>query len=287
MSLKSTKIHILFSLVCLVGTNSCNQESLESCLFTYLNKENRKICIKKWGDIPDIFRSTAKPLLEGESPNSNEWRSLLPLKKNDDKQVLSTIYQYRNQDGRLSFTNIWDDIPVGQHQKAKIVDLSNVSLNTQVGNEINRSLTQQYESLLDSDYCSFSRERKSKDWFTVLWTEYRAVCLIAFIMIVFVLLTPFALRRMNAPDWARVLTTAIQTLSFIGLMVFTSIYMGKTSAHIKISEEIDTACEPSTWAKLETQPNPIAKRMMLLKDLKKQVEMIDAERRTNKRGIDK
>ena len=64
-----------------------------------------------------------------------------------------TIYTYKNPNGGTVYVNGRQRIPTAFQQKALKVDLSDISLNGPIGEDLRRVVDTQYEAVLASDEC--------------------------------------------------------------------------------------------------------------------------------------
>ncbi len=269
------KIAALLLLVVLLAfavVIASNRNPTQFCVRPLFNKERLPICVDDWWDIPAAFFSSTPSA--SSAPREKRTFSFLSRIGESQEEASNAIYRYRDNRGRTRYTNIWDEVPAAYRERVEVVDLSDVTLNTQVGKEIEEKLSEDYEKLVESDYCKRERARSDQSFFSRLWSEYRIVVIIAGVILLLIVMTPFALRRINAPDWSRTLTMAIQMLVFLGIVSYTAICSSKKTQDIR---EKVSPCNPDAWTQLNRRSNPIAEHMILLKNLQNKIDMIKQE----------
>src|SRR5204862_3380210 len=82
-----------------------------------------------------------------------------------------SFYRYRGENGRVVYTNIEEQVPLGQREDARL-DLSHISLNTELGNELARRFEVRHGELTRTPFCAQARAEGSKDFLAVLWDDY-------------------------------------------------------------------------------------------------------------------
>ena len=187
---------------------------------------------------------------EPTAPAAPTDTGVVSLMPRDGDEFPNTIYRYRNKRGRLVFTNIWDQIPASQRAKAEKVDLSKVTLNEQVGAELDASMDHEFETLSRTPECKEVKERASH-WLGPIWQDYGHLIVIGGIFLALLIATPYALRRIDAPTWSRTLTKSLMLLGFVGVFMHTSVRAGQTYDAMKRAA---APCMKETWAATASAP---------------------------------
>lgn len=182
------------------------------------------------------------------------------------------IYRYTRPDGREAFTNILDNVPEAQRPSAPM-DLSHVTLNSELGRELQRRLGAEHAALASTEHCEDARAEAGRSFFEVLWQQYAPLVVCGALMVLFILFTPAALKRMSAPSWARTLTMAIPTLALAGLISFSMMRTNQTLSQVRA---FASSCDADTFQKLARGDNPIVKQAALVSYLRDQVQGLDA-----------
>jgi len=196
------------------------------------------------------------------------------------------IYRYKKRDGREVYTNIVDQVPEEQRATAAM-DLSRVSLNSEIGRELNNKLSAEHGELAQTEYCVSLRDKAGLSFLENLWKDYAPLLVCGGLLLAFLLFTPVALTKVSAPDWARTLSMAIPSLALAGVVTFT---MMKTNETIVKTRALAKPCETQTFKQLGKQDNPIGKQAGLVRQLQQQIGALDAlakhDGRTATRGSD-
>jgi hypothetical protein len=186
-----------------------------------------------------------------------------------------SIYRYVNKTGRVVYTNIVEAVPVAQRERAKM-DLSRITLNTEVGSEIERHLQEEHAALTKSPYCTQLREAANVGFLEQLWEDFAPLIACGGMLLALLLFTPAALRRFGAPEWAKVLMMAIPSLALGGLVMFSMSYTNNTIVQLKARAR---PCAAETFAKLSSSQNALFEHVQLVDQLKQQMAKIDQESR--------
>lgn len=178
------------------------------------------------------------------------------------------IYKYKTKDGRIVYTNILDEVPPEQRGGGE-VDLTKVALNTSVGNDLNERLADEHAQLSASPYCKELEKVANKHAYQQLWDDYAPAIVCGGLIAVLILMTPSMLRRVNPPDWAKVLSKAIPTLFVLGGAMYGMSEANKmaVSARAKLKP-----CLNETFQSLEASADPTADRLSMIEQLKRDIQ---------------
>jgi hypothetical protein len=175
--------------------------------------------------------------------------------------------------GRVVYTNIAEQVPVEQRERARL-DLSRVSLNSEIGRELDQRFAQEHAELTQSDYCKELRGAAGQGFWQRLWSDFGPLLVCGAVLLGFLLFTPSAMRRYGAPVWAKTLMMAVPSLAVAGLLMFTMGHTNKTLGEIRQQLR---PCTAETFENLKSSPNPIQKHAELIEQLKREIAKIDAE----------
>jgi hypothetical protein len=192
-----------------------------------------------------------------------------------DRDAGQAIYRYLDSKGHAVYTNIVEQVPVRQRATAW-VDLSRVSLNTEVGTEIDRRFEEQHAALTKSPYCQHLRAAANAGFFARLWEDFAPLVACGAMLLVLLLFTPTALRRFGAPVWAKVLTMAIPSLTLAGLMMFSMSYTTKTLSELKRRAK---PCSSEFFVKLANREDALVQHAQLVEQLKHEIAELSPEGR--------
>lgn len=197
------------------------------------------------------------------------------LAEEGGSDAAQSIYRYVNQRGRVEYTNIVERIPPAERARARM-DLRRISLNTEIGTEIERRLEEEHAALTRSPYCARARAAAEVGFLNQLWEDFAPLIVCGGLLLGFVFFTPAALRRFGAPAWAKVLMMAIPALAISGLMMFSLSYTSQTIAQLKQQAK---PCALETFARLSGQHDALLQHVQLIDKLKQEIAKIDAESR--------
>jgi hypothetical protein len=192
-----------------------------------------------------------------------------------------TMYRYRGTGGRVVYTNNAEQVPENQRPKAK-VDLSRRSLNTEIGTELQERLAAQHDALIKTPYCREALAAANRDLLTQAWNDFRPLCVAAGAILFLFLVSPAALRRFGAPQWAKTLTMAIPILGVGGLLLF--VFDGSSHALHSLKQQA-APCMHETFTRLSGQPNAQALQTQLIGTLQQHIAGLEKLGREGKEQL--
>jgi len=184
------------------------------------------------------------------------------------------LYRYRGPNGQLVYTNIAQSVPAAQRAGAR-VDLTAVSLNSELGSDLDRQLARQHRALQTSEVCAAARAAVEQPLWQRLWHEGAPLVVCAGALLLAVLLTPWMLRKGWGASWAKVLSTATPVLGFVGVAAVLLLQSQRSMSNARLSAQ---RCEPNA---LVEAPG-LKERMQLVQALQAEqraLEQIHAESR--------
>jgi hypothetical protein len=177
------------------------------------------------------------------------------------------MYRYRSGKGRVVYTNVQEQVPVEQRPEATM-DLSMISLNTALGNEIAQRLRREHAALIETPFCERLRDAAAQPFWQHLWTDFAPLVVAAAILLLLLLFSPAALRRFGAPAWSKALAMAVPMLFGVGLLVFA---LEKTEKSIASVKNRAKPCSSDAFAELGDKPGSVARHAQLVQDLKNEI----------------
>ena len=127
------------------------------------------------------------------------------------------IYRYTGKDGGTVYVNGLRRIPSAFQQEALQVDLSHISLNGPVAEDLRRIIDVQYESVLASDECRLERGGVG-GWLKQAWDEQAHWIIVGLSALGLLFATPFILRSVDAGRWGRTLMWILPLLAMLGAL---------------------------------------------------------------------
>jgi hypothetical protein len=138
------------------------------------------------------------------------------------------IYRYVDKTGRPVFVNGLSRVPARYRARARRVDLSQVSLNTELGRGLHQEVEREYErlkaaeraALAGESRCGEVREEGALGWLKRLWAEHGYLVVIGGALLALGIATPFIVRHVPADRWVRVLMVVVPFLGSVALMTY-------------------------------------------------------------------
>lgn len=170
-----------------------------------------------------------------------------------------TTYRYRTAEGRWAFTGNLEMVPPGQRASAEPMDLSHVSLNTELGNAINESVAEQHRRLAASDDCATATGDADQSTLDRMWTDHRPALGIAALALALLFAMPMLARRIGAPLAGKVMMFVLPILGLLGALTF-----GLTEAQKSLGRARETADLCSTESFIAAPARERAERLQRL-----------------------
>lgn len=186
-------------------------------------------------------------------------------------ESLKGTYRYRGADGREVFTNVIESVPLAQRAGSEL-DLSHVSLNSELGTQLNARLEAEHQRLARSDYCVEAKQAAEAEPLQALWDRYSPLIVTGALLLLFVLLTPAMLRRVAVPEWVRTLRFAVPVLAISGMLLY-SMMEANRGMHDALSGA--APCQAATFEGLGQGEHPLADRLALVQALRAQTLAAD------------
>jgi hypothetical protein len=231
--------------------------SLSSCaeprddrIYRYVDEHGRVVFVTGLQRVPSEHREAAEPVTGAANEGGAAPDDAGPdgATADDDAPDLAdgqVVYRYPGPRGRPAFTNRRDLVPEALRARMKVVDLSHVSTNPELGRDLNAAIDREMERLAASSPCKKARADVNGGRLALLWRNERHLVVVAGILAALLLVTPWAVRRFGAP-WLRVLAFAIPVLLLTGVLAHAMILVNRSiSAGIKMTDLCDPTSTPS------------------------------------------
>jgi len=162
-----------------------------------------------------------------------------------DEATQPTTYRYRLPNGRWAFTGSLDSVPPDLRDSAEPMDLSHVSLNIELGNEIRDAIAEEHRQLSSSSGCVMATIEADQDTFERMLVHHQPTMGIALVALILILTAPMAIRHFGAPEWSRVLMFVLPILGLLGALTFGIGEARKGLAHAREGADL---CDPERFA---------------------------------------
>lgn len=174
------------------------------------------------------------------------------------------MYRYLGAHGRVVYTNIEEQVPLAQRDRATL-DLSHISLNTEVGAEIERRLAEQHAALSKSPYCRELVAASNQSVLERAWQQHQPALLCAGAVLLLLLLSPRMLRQMDASLWSKTLMRAIPVLASVGLVSFIATRTNETLGALR---QRAAPCLHETFVRLKAEKDALQRHSQLIEQLR-------------------
>lgn len=233
-------------------------------VYGYTDDHGRLVYVRDLADVPPRLRKYARRADVADEP------SLVDLvgARGSGPPVL---YRYKTPDGRTKFTNLAESVPSTQRAAAKL-DLRHVSLNSELGRDLNRQLDAEHERLVQEPHCQQLRAAASKPFWRVAWDEHGPLIVSGAAIALLVFATPFMLRRVGGREWARTLSMAISVLAIAGSVAYATMRTNRAMSQLKAAA---APCEGDTWNALASQDQGLVKKLQLLQSMRIQQQGLE------------
>lgn len=193
------------------------------------------------------------------------------------------IYSYVNEAGRTVYVSHEGLIPPGKRSSSTKVDLSHVSLNEELGNELNEAAAKEHAALASTDLCAETQVAAEDDLVTHVIKTHPHWIGIGAVILLLLLTAPWVARHVGAGRWVRVLCLTLPLLLFLGVLTQTARTAHSTLAELRTTSDLcgeeRLAEEPTTAGKLSVVRELRSKLMRIQREREEKMERILREAR--------
>jgi hypothetical protein len=137
-------------------------------------------------------------------------------------QHAPVFYSYVGDSGRTVYVNRFSMIPPEKRSKARAVDLSEVSLNSDLAEELADAVVKEIQFLKESDPCTKARNESKIGAWRHAWHRHGPWILASLAAVILVLLSPWMIRRIPQGVWPRFLMVALPALAMTALLAISA-----------------------------------------------------------------
>lgn len=178
------------------------------------------------------------------------------------------IYEYVGPQGRRVYVNGIDRVPERYRKRSREVDLSHISLNEELAEDLKEAVDQQLGLLWRSDYCVTARDLAARPWWAVMWSRHSHLIAIGGVLLLFLLMSPFLVRSIGAPRWTKMLMVLLPLLAVMALGSTVAISTSRALGRVR---EAANPCRPEQFAEVGDTPAGQAQRVHLVQHLRQQI----------------
>lgn len=250
----------------------------EDAVYGYIDDHGQMRHVQSLDEIPPRLRPYAQRI-DRPSEDSSAQASVLTLLetkvKSGDKPV---VYRYVTPRGMVRYTNLLSSVPPLQ-RSAAAVDLSRVSLNSDVGRDLNGLMEVEHARLAKGPACQQLRAAAEKPLWREVWEEHRALAIFGALALLLVIVTPGMMERFGA-EWGRTLAKLLPLVAGFGLIGYAAVRGAQSLSAFKGKA---APCEQGTWDAAGKSEGGVVERLQVLQTMHAQqhdkLEQIAAESR--------
>ncbi len=155
-------------------------------------------------------------------------------------QSAPVFYSYTSGSGRTVYVNRFSMVPPEKRSEARAVDLSSVSLNEDLAEELADAVEDELRSLKDSDPCNEARKERTAGAWRHVWHRHGPWILASLAALILVLMTPWMVQRTPPGVWSRLLMVALPALAMTALVAVSATRAAST---LEAVEELSKLCD--------------------------------------------
>ncbi|MGB8330390.1 MAG: hypothetical protein WCE62_09705 [Polyangiales bacterium] len=187
----------------------------------------------------------------------------------------AVFYSYTSDSGRTVYVNRFSMVPPEKRSAARSVDLSQVSLNEDLAEELSEAVEAELRYLKESDPCVEARKEESAGAWRHVWRRHGPWLLSSVAAMILVFMSPWMIQRTPPGVWSRFLMVALPALATTALVAISAT---RASNSLGALEELNKLCDAN-----ETEASP-KKQILRLNEMhgyidqlyKKQYERIES-----------
>jgi hypothetical protein len=183
-------------------------------------------------------------------------------------QHAPVFYSYLGDSGRTVYVNRFSLIPPEKRSKARAVDLSQVSLNSELAEELSGAVVKEIQHLKESDPCTKARKESKVSAWSHVWHRHGPWILASLAALILVLLSPWMIRRTPQGVWARFLMVALPALAMTAVLAISAT---RATSSLEAVNELAKLCDAN-----EKEASP-QKRLLRLNEMHTYIDQLYRE----------
>jgi hypothetical protein len=184
-------------------------------------------------------------------------------------QSSPVFYSYKADSGRTVYVNRFSMVPPEKRSGARAVDLSRVSLNEELAEELADAVEDELRHLKESDPCIEARKEQSAGAWRHVWRRHGPWLLSSLAAFILVMMSPWMIRRTPPGVWSRFLMVALPALAMTGLVAVSA---GRASSSLEAVQELTKLCDAN-----EKEASP-QKQVVRLNEMHTYIDELYSER---------
>jgi hypothetical protein len=137
-------------------------------------------------------------------------------------QPASVFYSYTSDAGRTVYVNRFSMVPPEKRSEARAVDLSQVSLNEDLAQDLADAVEDELRYLKDSDPCVKARKEERAGAWRHVWARHGPWLLSSLAAMILLIMSPWMIPRTPPGVWSRFLMVALPALAMTALVAISA-----------------------------------------------------------------
>lgn len=183
-------------------------------------------------------------------------------------QQAPVFYSYVGDSGRTVYVNRFSMIPPEKRSTARAVDVSEVSLNSELAEELADAVVKEIQYLKESDPCTKARKESKAGAWRHVWHRHGPWILSSLAAVILVLLSPWMIRRTPQGVWSRFLMVALPALTMTALLAVSAT---RATRSLEAVEDLAKLCDAN-----EKEASP-QKRLIRLNEMHTYIDQLYQE----------
>jgi len=155
-------------------------------------------------------------------------------------QSSPVFYSYTADSGRTVYVNRFSMVPPEKRSGARAVDLSHISLNEELAEELADAIEDEIRYLKESDPCIEARNEESAGAWRHVWRRHGPWLLASSAAFVLLMMSPWMIRRTPLGVWSRFLMVALPALAMTALVAVSAT---RASSSLEAVQELTKLCD--------------------------------------------
>lgn len=178
-------------------------------------------------------------------------------------QSAPVFYSYTTGSGRTVYVNRFSMVPPEKRSEARAVDLSRVSLNQGLAEELADAVEDELRYLKDSDPCNEARKERTAGAWRHIWHRHGPWILASLAAIILVMMSPWMVQRTPPGVWSRLLMVALPALAMTALVAVSAT---RATDSLQAVQQLSKLCDAN-----EKEASP-EKQLVRLNDMHGYIE---------------
>lgn len=184
-------------------------------------------------------------------------------------QTAPVFYSYKADSGRTVYVNRFSMVPPEKRSDARSVDLSQVSLNEDLAEDLADAVEDELRYLKESDPCNEARKEVSLGAWRHIWGRHGFWLLSSFAAFVLLLMSPWMIMRTPPGVWSRFLMVALPALAMTTLVAVSAT---RATRSLEAVEDLTKLCDAN-----EKEASP-QKQLVRLNEMHGHIEALYEDR---------